>query len=361
MAASRAAEASPRSGSSWRLTAGSYHGVGDRWMESPALGPSPPIGLSPWFAYIAPSSMISPIKPVVGPVRAAHPLLNSAVMNKLLTLALAVPLVACVVGSGTDTTDPGQEPGGGSGPGPGPGTGTDHITSNTTWSGPQSVDKALTVDPNVTLTISAGTTVKFGTAGAITVKGTVDIQGTKAEVVTLAPSAAGGFYPGFVVSLGGALKMNYVVQTGAENLIDGGTFTVTNTRMSNASHDLLVVNSGTVDMSYSAIGLEPGMGTDTTHCDMHFGGSGTTIKVTHSNISTSAYGLMLYGGNNVDLTLNNWFSNPIQIDTSAGVSGNITGGWFDKGAPTAGTGATLTYDYQNPVMTRLPATMTGPQ
>ena len=120
-------------------------------------------------------------------------------------------------------------------------------------------------------------------------------------------------------------------------------------------------NFGSVDMSYSAIGLEPGTRTDTNHCDMHFGGSGTTIKVTHSNISTSAYGLMLYGGNNVDLTLNNWFNNPIQIDTSAGVSGNITGGWFDKGAPTAGTGATLTYDYQNPVMTRLPDTMAGPQ
>ena len=331
-------------------------------MESPALGPLPPIGLSRWFAYMAPSSMILPIKRGRGPLGAAHPLLNSAVMNKLLTLALAVPLVACVVGSGTDTTDPGQEPGGGSGPGTGPGTGNgDHLTTNTTWSTAQSVDKALTVDPGVTLTISAGTTVKFGTSGLITVKGIVDIQGTKAQVVTLAPSAAGGFYPGFDVALGGELKMNYVVQTGAQNLVSGGKLTVTNTRMSNAMHDLLVVNSGTVDMSYSAIGLEPGMGTDSTHCDMHFGGSGTTIKVTHSNISTSAYGLMLYGGNNVDLTLNNWFSNPIQIDTSAGVSGNITGSWFDKGAPTAGTGATLTYDYQNPVMTRLPATLAGPQ
>ena len=331
-------------------------------MESPALGPSPPIGLSRWFAYMAPSSMISPIKRGMGPLGAAHPLLNSAVMNKLLTLALAVPLVACVVGSGTDTTDPGQEPGGGSGPGTGPGTGTgDHLTTNTTWSGAQDVQKALTVDPGVTLTISAGTTVKFGTNGAITIKGIVDIQGTKAQVVTLAPSVAGSFYGNIEVALGGELKMNYVVQTGGEDLVNGGKLTVTNTRMSNAPHDLLVVNSGTVDMSYSAIGLEPGMGTDSTHCDMHFGGSGTTIKVTHSNISTSAYGLMLYGGNNVDLTLNNWFANPIQIDTSAGVSGNITGSWFDKGAPVAGTGATLTYDYQNPVMTRLPATLAGPQ
>ena len=111
----------------------------------------------------------------------------------------------------------------------------------------------------------------------------------------------------------------------------------------------------------SAIGLEPGTGTDSTHCDIHLGGSGTTVSVTHSNLSTSAYALMLYGGNNVDLRFNNWFNNPIQIDTSAGVTGDISGGWFDKGAPTAGTGATLTYDYNNPVMNRLPANMAGPQ
>ena len=305
--------------------------------------------------------MISPIKPRGGAIRAAHRLLNSAVMNKLLRLALALPLVACTVGTGNDT-DPGGEPGTGTGTGPGTGTGTgtgDHITSNTTWSGAMDVSKATTVDAGVTLTIAAGTTVKFGTSGAITVKGIVDIQGSKAQVVTLAPSTAGGFYPGFVVSLGGELKMNYAVQTGGENLIDGGKITVTNTRMSNATHDLLVVNSGTVDMSYSAIGLEPAAGTDTTHCDMHFGGSGTTIKVTHSNISTSAYGLMLYGGNNVDLTFNNWFNNPIQIDTTSGVTADISNSWFDKGAPTAVAGAMLTNT--NPAANRLPADMAGPQ
>jgi len=291
-------------------------------------------------------------------------------MHKLLALGLSLPLLACVIGSGTDTADPDQGGGGGGGDGTGGGGGTgggsgsnsaDHITAATTWTGTMDVTKAITVDPNVTLTIAAGTTVKFGTAGSIVVKGTVDAQGSKTQVVTLAPSAAGGFYPGFTVSTGGVLKMSYVVQTGAEIYVAGGALNVVNTRMSNASHDLLVVDSGSVDMSYSAIGLEPGSGTDTTHCDMHFGGVGTTIKVTHSNISTSSYGLMLYGGSNLDLTFNNWFNNPIQIDTNAGASGDIRNGWFDKGAPTAGGGAVLTYDYQTPVANRLPANMAGPQ
>ena len=61
----------------------------------------------------------------------------------------------------------------------------------------------------------------------------------------------------------------------------------------------------------------------------------------------------------VDLTFNNWFNNPIQIDTTAGVSGDISNGWFDKGAPKAGGGAVLKSDSLS--ASRLPATMTGPQ
>lgn len=282
----------------------------------------------------------------------AHPLLNSGIMNKLLALGLSLPLMACVIGSGTDTGEPGTGDDDGSGGGSGSGSGSgggggngtpDRISADATWTGAKDVNKAVTVDPGVTLTIAAGTTIKFGTAGSIAVKGTVDIQGEKASPVTLAPAAAGGFYPGFTVPTGGQLKMNWVVQTGAEIYVSGGTFTAVDSTMSNASHDLLVVDAGTVDMTYSWIGRDPAKGVaDSTHCDMHFGGAGTSIKINNSNISTSSYGLMLYGGN-ADLQNNNWFSNtPYQIDTTAGVSGNIAGSWFDNGRPPAGAGATLT-------------------
>ena len=280
-------------------------------------------------------------------------------MNKLLALGLSLPLVACVVGPG-DTPDPGSGSGG-TNPAPG-GTGTtnaNHITSNTMWSGAMDVTAETTVDQGVTLTIAAGTTVKFGPAGSLVVNGNVDVQGTKGSVVNLVPATAGTHFGSTALEPGGTLTMNYAVQTGGGIRVDGGKLVVTNTRMSQAEGDYLVVGDGNVDVSYSAIGLEAGGGTDTTHCDMHFGGSGATIKVTHSNISTSSYGLMLYGGNNVDLTNNNWFNNPIQIDTTAGVSADISGGWFDKGAPSASGGATLTYN--TPAANRLPATMAGPQ
>ena len=307
--------------------------------------------------------MILQINSVGRPSRTAHPLLDSAVMNKLLALGLSLPLIACVVGSGTDTPEPAAGPGGGSsGGGSGGGTGTgsaNHITTNTTWSNTVDVATTTTVDPGVILTIAAGTTVKFADTGALVVNGTVDVMGVKGQVVTLVPATAGGHFGATAVEATGVLNMDYAVQTGGGIRVDGGKLKVTNTRMAQAEGDFLVAGDGTVDVSYSAIGLEPGAGTDTTHCDMHFGSSGASLKITHSNISTSSYGLMLYGGNNVDLTYNNWFNNPIQIDTTAGVSADISYGWFDKGAPSAGGGATLTYT--NPSANRLPVTMAGPQ
>lgn len=267
-------------------------------------------------------------------------------MTKLLALALSLPLFACEVGEGT-----------GGSTGAGGGVMGDHLTSNTTWTGAMSISSTTVVDPGVTLTIAAGTAVAFAPSGLIDVRGVVDVQGTKAAPVQLSPSAPGGHHGGFWVAAGGELKMSYGVQVGGGILVDGGKITVADTRMSQTQGDFLVVGAGTVDVSYSAIGLEPGAGTDTTHCDLHFGGSGTTIRVTHSNISTSSYGLMLYGGNGVDLTYNNWFANPIQIDTSPGVSGDISFGWFDKGAPSAGAGATLTYT--SPAAARL--TDAGPR
>jgi hypothetical protein len=307
--------------------------------------------------------MISQIKRAAWPGGAAHPLLYTAVMNKLrvagLSLGLSLPLAACVIGSGADTPEP--TPGGGSN-GSNNGSGAaaaNHIKEDTTWSGNVDVTSATTIDASVKLTIAPGTTVKFGPSGSLVVKGTVDVQGSKAQVVNLIPAAAGAHFGATSVQAGGSLTMNYAVQTGGGIQVDGGTLKLTNTRMAQAEGDFLVVGDGNVDVEYSAIGLEAGAGTDSTHCDMHFGGGGATIKVTHSNISTSSYGLMLYGGNNVDLTFNNWFKNPIQIDTTAGVSANISNGWFDNGAPKAGGGATLTAD--NLSATRLPPTMAGPQ
>jgi len=279
-------------------------------------------------------------------------------MNKLLTLSLSLPLVACVVGADAPG---GAGGGGGGGNGSGSGSGDSaaaHISAPTTWTGTMPVPGQLTIDKGVTLTVAAGTTVTFAPGASITVNGTLAIQGTKASVVHLSPATAGGHHNGLSIPDGGELKMTYGVQVGGGIDVNGGKVTIADTLMSQSSGDFLVVGTGTVDVSYSAIGIEPNAGTDTTHCDMHFGSAGASIKVTHSNVSTAAYGIMLYGGTGVDLTYDNWFSNQTDVDTYPGAGGDFSHGWFSKGAPVAGSGATIIYN--NPAAARLPAATVDP-
>lgn len=277
-------------------------------------------------------------------------------MNKLLTLAVSLPLAACVVGSDVAPGGDGTNPGGPTGD-PGSST-TEHIAADAMWSGTMSVAKSMIVDAGVKLTIAPGTTVSFAGTGSLVVKGILDVQGTKASPVHLSPATAGDHYAGISVQGTGELKMAYAVQVGGGISVDSGKITVTDTLMSQASGDFLVANGGTINVSYSAIGLEPGAGTDSTHCDMHFGGDPGTITITHSNISSSSYGLMLYAGVNTNLTYNNWFNNTTQVEPSGTVSGDVSNGWFDKGAPVSSGNAT--FITANLSTTRLPAASVDP-
>lgn len=275
-------------------------------------------------------------------------------MRKLLALALSLPLVACVVGDATDGDGTGG--GGGDGTGNGDGTGggdgvgiSGKIVADTTWSGDVAIGGNVTIEPGVTVTIEPGANISVRAGALITVNGTLDAQGTSAGKITIS-GQNNGLFGGIAVN--GELKYSYVTQTGGGITTFGsGKATIVDSHFSRTSGDFLVMSGGTVEMAYSMIGREPGE-TDTTHCNMHFGGSGNVIKITHSNISTSDYGLMFYGGMGADFTYNNWFSNRIDVDTmpSAPVSGDFSNGWFEKGAPT-GAGITA----QNLATARLPA------
>lgn len=207
------------------------------------------------------------------------------------------------------------------------------------------VTGATTIDPGITVTVAAGTTINFASGAYIAVEGILDAQGTKASVVTLAPSTAGGYFGGISVPTGGEIKYSYVVQTGGGISTSGtGKALIVDSKMAKVSGDFLVMSGGNVDMSYSQIGLDQNATGDTTHCDMHFGGTGNTIKITHSNIGTTPYGLMFYAGTNAIFTNNNWYGNQIDVDVTqgSGVSGDFTGSWFDGAAPVAKAGTQLT-------------------
>jgi hypothetical protein len=230
--------------------------------------------------------------------------------------------------------------GDGSGSGSGGGTGiSGNIAESTEWSGAVQIDGITTIQAGVTVTVAAGTTITLKGVASLIVQGTLDAQGTGAGHVTIKPEATN--FAGVTVSPGGELKYAYVDQTGGGLFTNGtGKATIIDSHFSHAAGDLLMMSGGTVEMSYSWIGVEAGQA-DTTHCNMHFGGSGNVIKITHSNVSTSSYGIMFYGGMDADFTMNNWFSNTVDVDTTttSPVTGDFSSGWFEKGAP-VGSGIT---------------------
>jgi hypothetical protein len=274
---------------------------------------------------------------------AAHPLLYTAVMNKVLAAALSIPLVACVVGdSGTTTGDPGGNPGGsnsGSNTGSDPGTGggvSGHITSNTTWSGTVNISGNVFIDSGVTVTVAAGAEVDVAPTAGITVTGTLAIQGTAASHAVIKP-ASGASFQAFTVP--GTVTATFASINGATFEIGGGSLTATDSKFWGAPGDLLVMNGGTINVTYSNIGDAT---SDTTHCNMHFGGTATnTITIEHDNIVARPYGLMFYSGMNSDFKNNNW-SNQIDIEPGVqGVTGDASGSYFAKGQPSGTTGITF--------------------
>jgi len=241
-----------------------------------------------------------------------------------MQLVLVLGLAGCGVGS-----DP---PADGSGGSPG------HITASTTWTGTQQIDAATTIDPGVTVTVAPGTTISIKTGVKLTVAGTLELSGTSASKVTVQPAAGAASFSGIDISSGGQLAMAYTVMTGGSIVTTGtGKATIRDSQLSHAPGDLLIMNGGTVDVQYTAIGVEP-PATDTTHCDAHFGGTGgNTITFTHSNISTSAYGLMFYAGQAANMQYDNWFSNQTNVDLQPGVTGDFSSGYF-QGSPPTGAG-----------------------
>ena len=232
------------------------------------------------------------------------------------------------------------------------------VADAATWSGTVNITADTTINRGVTVTVLGGTKIKVVAIPTltITVRGTLDIQGTSVAKVTVEPTVAKGHWNRFLIPAGGQLKAHYLVESGGGFQLVGGKVTMVDSVMSRASGDL-VEGSGSFDIEYSSIGLEPGL-VDSTHCDMHFNPGTNQIRVTHTNISTSVYGTMFYGGTRADFTYDNWFSNTIDIEilTVYPVSGDFSYGWFARQAP-HGPGVTA----HNLSSVRLPVGKAGPR
>ena len=238
-------------------------------------------------------------------------------MKNLLMLALSLPLAAC-------TVDVDEGPGNGSN-NPPPGNGNEvsgSITQSGTWSGTIVVKGPTTIESSAVITVAAGTTIDFVGSNSLTVKGTLDIQGTAAAKVNLKPQT--GTFFGGITNLG-TLKMAYAIQKGAGIYGQSGAITITDSKLSGANGDLIVLGGGSFNASYSQFGVE----NDSTHCELHFNG-GSPISITKSNIVGAPYGFMLYGSSGGVYTENNWYKNTTSnVDFGSG-TGDFSRSYFDK-------------------------------
>ena len=282
-------------------------------------------------------------------------------MRKILAVAFAIPMfAACTVGEDPADPGPGDEHPNPMDPNPNPtGDGlSGTIASDMTLSGATRIKGTTTIPPGVTVTVAAGTTLDFVNGANFVVAGTMRIEGTSAAKVIARAEAGSTGWNGFQVT--GTLDIKYGDFTGGRIYTSGATasLVIADTKMYQASGDYIIMDGGTINMTYSQLGAAPGE-TDSTHCNLHINAA-SSITITNNNINNAPYGAMFYGGVNANFQTNNWYGAADKdVDTVNGVSGDFSNGWFEKGAPTAVMGAVLTAN--NISATKLGANLVGPR
>jgi len=255
-------------------------------------------------------------------------------MRKLSAIVLSL-LAGCNVGS-----DP---PKGDEHPDAAPVEVTGTISADTTWSGTMRFTGVTVIAPMVTVTVEPGTVLEFAQSAGIRVQGALFANGTSAgKIIGKAADGATTWGP---IAVDGTVRMTYANFTGGSITTNGAlaNLEISDSKMFKASGDYIIMNGGSINMQYSQLGPDTGE-TDTTHCNLHINSS-TTVSIVRSNIAGAPFGVMFYGGVGSNFQLNNWYGNSTKdVDTKSGVDGNFSYGWFERGAPMAGPGATITAD-----------------
>lgn len=255
-------------------------------------------------------------------------------MRKLCAIAFSI-LAACGVGEESPTGDEhpdDMDP---------PITGT--ISADTTWTGMKKFTGTTVIAPGVTVTVAAGSELLFAGDAGLRVEGALFIEGTSASKVLAKPDTGATGWGG--IDVYGNLRVTYADFTGGNVTTNGPTsnLEINDSRMYRAAGDYVIMNGGRLQMMYSQLGPNQGE-TDTTHCNLHINAA-TSISVLRSNIAGAPYGVMFYGGVGSNFQYNNWYGASVKdVDTKSGVDGNFSFSWFEKGAPTAGPGATIIAD-----------------
>lgn len=304
---------------------------------------------------------------------------------------------------------------GGPGPGPNPDPDPDpdpppstesqlsgDITDSVSLSGELELIADATIKPGAAVVIEAGSTLLAAEGTTLTVEGQLVIDGTADSTVSITPADGATAWTGIAVASGGSAEVRYATGTAvgllmacragasqcvlegidftaigqlmrAEStaLIDksrietmrnggvtlaGGDLTIRDTYLLDSDHDIVVASGGgNLTVEYSEIGGAQGA---YEHCDLHIG-SADSVSVTHSNIISAVYGMMIGGTSGATINNNNFESNNPNNDVlEVGTVSNIDmqSNYWDQGAP-ANLGPS--YNVGNASQTRL--TDTGPR
>jgi hypothetical protein len=283
-------------------------------------------------------------------------------------LASAVALVGCDVGGGAPSG------GGGDPGGPGDLRGT---LAGGTQSGSLHLAEDATIPAGTTVTFAAGSSFAGAAGKHLTVQGTLVVDGTADATVSMVADDDGDPWGGIIVASGGSATIHYATGTGVDELMDcqagattcaldhldftdvggvvkaasiatlaasrvngmengavtvtrGGSLTVSDTELMQSSHDLVTASGGALRVEYSAIG-----GTTGTfeHCNFHIG-SADSLVITHTNIVTGVYGMMIGDVASPSITYNNWEGNTTDVSPVGDPTGaDFTHNYWAKGAP----------------------------
>jgi len=238
-------------------------------------------------------------------------------------LALLVIFAACGT---SDTPNPGDDGG----------AITGSIKADETWSGARQLKGNVVIESGVTVTVDPGANIEVATGASIDVEGTLAVHGEKGNVSTIA-TPDGQFWLG--VQVAGTYTMTYGVQSGGAiiTMAPGASVTVTDSELSAALGDFLILNGGSMDVEFSNVGLATG---DHTHCNVHVN-EAASITFTHNVNQGVPYGLMLYAGTGANFTHNNWLGNTYDVEPQPAGTGSFNEGYFEKGVPPGVAGSTF--------------------
>jgi len=271
------------------------------------------------------------------------------------------------------------------------------IASDATWSGTVRLTGDADIVVGADITVAAGTVFQSADGATLTVHGSLLVNGTTAKPVRMEPVTGATSWGGVVVESGGVATIHHVTGNSAATFltckagalastIDSATLsnlgqaldvssqvtvekcsinnlttnaivvgtdgdvTITDSVIYGAPGDLVIVNGGALNVSYTDIGSNAA----TQHGDI-FVSSSTGLSVTYSNLAYATDAVSIGNTNGALFQYNNFVNNDVDVldlGSNSGIS--MSDDYWDSGTPSLGAAFSITTPSPSPIATAGP-------